>query len=410
MPHFRSQVPVTELLARFLIHQNRIKKTPNLATATTVILYSVEVLKGNQAEPSHARRHGDQPEGDQRALSWFTRSGDIVLLPHSPLALADVLSAEGGCFDLVADSGDQTPATSTDSGQNKPNAPASIQQRRQRKHPRNRANLLTQLTQEDLIDSCKRIQVENALVKRVGIKRLYLTAGFLSWNATNDIASTQRAPLLFYPATLIRKTTDADQNEPTTSANSTVCNTADADQKIEYEVRIDSNVPDTNVLLSRWCQENAEFELPEYTPEQPLQDYFAQLAQAIGDCEHIELEFDVALGNAAPPTEQSNHVHNQARLPALPEHFDTSLAMAITGNKNLQQLHSVLNLIKDYSNSNPGVPSFPNAANEAAGVVSNLHEYSKKLASAGLSGVEFQQLPNLPENISKRVANVRKAS
>lgn len=369
----------------------------------------MEVLNGNQAEPSQTRRRNDQQEADQRALNWFTRDRDIPLFPHSPLALADVLYAEGGCFDLVAASREQTPAPDQNINSLNDNAPASIQQRRQRKHPRTRANILTPLIQDELLTCCKRVQVENALVKRIGLKRLYLTAGFLCWRNSESGAIEQRAPLLYYPATLVRKMSKADGYEPTASANTAVSQNADEEEHTEYEVRIDSNVPDTNTLLREWCDTYAEFELPDYAPSQPLQDYFAQLAQAISECEHVELQFDVALGNAAPPTEQSQAALNQARLPALPEHFNTSLAMAITGNKNLQQLHSVLNLLKDYRSANPETHSLPNAANEAAGTISNLHEYSKKLASTGLAGVEFQHLPKLPENILRWVASVAKA-
>lgn len=369
----------------------------------------MEVLKGNQTAPGQARRRGDQQETDQRALNWLTRDGDIALLPHSPLALADVLSSQDGCFDLIAASSNVASSPKQNADSLKPNTQTSLQQRRQRKNPRTRANLLTPLTQNELLECCKRVQVENALVKRAGIKRLYLTAGFLAWKDPNTDTITRRAPLFFYPATLIRKISEADRNAPTTSANSAVSQQADEEDNIEYEIRINSATPDTNSLLHTWCHDNAEFELPEYTPAQPLQDYFAQLAQAISGFDHIELQFDVALGNAAAPYEQSMQAINQARLPALPEHFDTSLAMAITGNKNLQQLHSVLNLLKDYRDVNPSAQLLPSAANETAGAVSNLHEYSKKLSSTGLPGVEFQHLPKLPENISKWIANVAKA-
>ncbi len=369
----------------------------------------MEVLNGNQAEPSQTRRRGDQTESDQRALNWFVRDGDIVLFPHSPLALADVLGSEGGCLDLVANSGNEPPPVEQSSDSLKADATTSLQQRRQRKHPRTRANLLTQHAQDELLDSCKRVQVENALVKRIGIRRLYLAAGFLCWKEPNSEKLIRRAPLLFYPATLVRKITDADGAEPTLSANTAVSQPSGDEEKIEYEVRIDSHIPDTNAILKTWCSNNAEFELPSYSASQPLQDYFAQLAQAIGDCDHVELQFDVALGNAAPPADKPNASNTAAHLPALPEHFDTSLAMAITGNKNLQQLHSVLNLLRDYRQPTANTQLLPNAANEAAGAVSNLHEYSKKLASAGLPGVEFQHLPKLPDNIAKWVENVARA-
>lgn len=374
----------------------------------------MEVLTGNQSEPSQARRRGDRNANDQRALHWQVRDGDIVLFPHSPLALADVLSTTQGCFDLVAQSG-STPAgvsnenaDSNDHKDNSANATASLQQRRARKNPRERANLLTQLTPDALRECCKRIQVENALVKRIGIKQLYLTAGFLCWKDEATGTVSQRAPVLFYPATLIRRDREGSEDTQSASANMAIDNDAGDDQ-YSYEIRIDNTAPETNTILLAWCREHAEFTVPEFTPDQALQDYFAQLAQTIAEFKHIELEFDIALGNAAPPHDISAPSDPVFQLPALPEHFDTSLAMAITGNKNLAQLHSVLNLIQGYRASVSSPESLNSAANEAAGAISNLHEYAKKLAGAGLENVEFQHLPQLPENISTWIANVEKA-
>jgi len=367
----------------------------------------VEVLSGNQTELNPARRRSDRQGADQRALAWVERDGDIVLYPHSPLALADVLSASNGCFDLIAD-GDSAPADAALAQESalKTNASSSLQQRRQKKHPRNRANLLTQHVQEDLLHCCKRIQIENALVKQAGVKRLYLTAGFLQWKKGD---TEGRAPVLFYPATLIRKALDADKTIKSHSAN-TAASQGDAEkEQFEYEIRLSGELPDTNELLVEWCQQNLQMELPEFSSDMPLQDYFAQLAQVISGDNALELQFDIALGNAAPPVSADKNKIDALRLPALPEHFDTSLAMAITGNKNLQQLHSVLNLLRDYGNASEHPQMLPSAANEAAGAVSNLHEYSKKLSAAGLAGVEFQHLPSLPENISEWVDNINKA-
>ncbi len=372
----------------------------------------MEVLKGHQKQLSLARRRSDSPEPSQRSLEWFTREGDIVLYPHSPLALADVLATNNGCFDLVADNGNPhvDPAEPTAAQLKiKSSVPASLQQRRQRKNPRQRANLLTQHAQDELLDVCKHIQVENALVKRAGVIRLYLTAGFLNWIPSEGENVVRRAPLLFYPVTLVRKIRNSDQNIETLSANSAVASDDNELEQIEYEIRLDSEIPDTNQALVTWCKDNENFALPEFDQKLPLQDYFAQLAQAITGHDNIELQFEVALGNAAPPIDLSHIGEDNIPLPALPEHFDTSLAMAITGNKNLQQLHSVLNLLRDYSNTENAKDDLPGAANEAAGAVSNLHEYSKKLSAAGLAGVEFQHLADLPENILKWVNNVNKA-
>jgi len=380
----------------------------------------VEVLNGNQSSHNLARRRSDRQEAPQRALTWLMRDGDIVLYPHSPLALADVLAAENGGFDLIADHGQ--PAYGDDDltvAQNEPNAPgssqstaaqpSSLQQRRQRKHPRSRANLLTQLSQADLIACCKSIQVENALVKRAGVKRLYLTAGFLHFTDSDEHSLARRAPILFYPATLIRKAHLSDEQFDTNSANTASGSNEDNQADIRYEIRIEGPNPDINKALRDWCTEHAEFVLPEFNPDLPLQDYFAQIAQSISEVENVELQFDIALGNAAPPLTAASDTQNQAMLPALPELFDCSLAKAITDNKNLQQLHSVLNLIKDYRTEVGNEQTLPGAANEATGAVSNLHEYSKKLSGAGLSRVEFQHLPGLPDNLLKWIGRVTEA-
>jgi len=401
------------VLARFLIHP----ELTFIICSTDGNLHPVEVLKGSQTDSSPARRRGDQQEADQRALQWSTREGDIMLYPHSPLALADVLGSAEGRLDLVADT-NNPPAPATHMGDTetstaqrkvKSSATVSLQQRRQRKHPRSRANLLTQHSQDELLECCKRIQIENALVKHAGVRQLYLTAGFLCWTHEENDTVVRRAPLLFYPVTLVRKSSDADERVESLSANSPAAPSDEDNEAIEYEIRLESEHPEYNIALREWCLENTEFELPEYIQAQPLQDFFAQFAQAISGSDNIELQFDMALGNAAPPAIGLEKGEEPVKLPALPEHFDTLLAMAITGNKSLQQLNSVLNLLKNYSDTTSSPQQLPSAANEAAGAVSNLHEYSKKLSSAGLESVEFQHLAGLPDNISSWVSTVTKA-
>ncbi len=369
----------------------------------------MEVLSANQSDLNRRRRSSDRQNADQRALSWIEHEGDIALYPHSPLALADVLGSVNGCFDLVAD-GESHAGVAKPASAQQVNASAPLQQRRQRKNPRSRANLLTQHSQETLLARCKNIQIENALVKQAGVKRLYLTAGFITWRGKNPEDKTQhRAPVLFYPVTLVRKAHDADQSIKSHSANTAASEGDDAKESFEYEIRLTGEQPDTNKAMVEWFRQQVQVELPEYNNDIPLQDYFAQLAQALSSDTSFELQFEIALGNAAPPLPASDSSVDQLNLPALPAHFDTSLAMAITGNKNLQQLHSVLNLLKDYGDAKSDSQKLPSAANEAAGAVSNLHEYSKKLSAAGLAGVEFQHLPNLPDNISGWVENINKA-
>lgn len=371
----------------------------------------MEVLNGNQVSPAQRRRRSDDHRTHQRALSWVERDGDVLLYPHSPLALADVLSSTTGCFDLVAEAlRDPTETQLAQDSNLSNNAATSLQQKRQRKHPRARANLLTQHLQEDLLSCCKRIQIENALVKKAGIKRLYLTAGFITQTNSNDKAeATFRAPVLFYPVTLVRRAHQNDGSEQSYSANTAVSQMDNDQASIEYELRLTGEPPDTNTALLDWFANQLQIDIPIYNEDVPLQDYFAQLAHAISTEDNMELQFDIALGNAAPPSSDSVEPATGVSLPALPKHFDTSLAMAITGNKNLQQLHSVLNLLHDYGDINKKTDKFPKAANEAAGAVSNLHEYSKKLSGAGLASVEFQHLPTLPENISKWVESINLA-
>ena len=370
----------------------------------------MEVLKGKQTDSNLARRRGDPQAADQRALEWRNRDGDILLYPHSPLALADVISTFDGRLDLIAEGAEPGSVTAASQQKFASKLAAGVEHRRQSTHTRNRANLLTRHSIDELLECCKRIQIENALVKHAGDRQLYLTAGFLSWTDSISDAVIRRAPILFYPVTLIRKSRETDQEVESYSANSAVTPSDDKNQFIEYELRIQSEQPDYNYMLSSWCRKHTDFELPEYHHAIPLQDYFAQLAQAIRFTDNIELEFDVALGNAAPPSLEFSQDETQITLPDLPQNFDTSLAIAITGNKNLQQLNSVLNLLRHYrDNASPAKTELPNAANEAAGAIANLHEYARKLSGAGLGTVEFQHLPALPNNISNWNVNVSKA-
>lgn len=384
------------------------------------------MIDNKSAELGHRRRRSDQGASNQRALNWTYRAGDVNLCPHSPLALADVLGNDSGCFDLIAKdqrNGDDEPLV-TDSGN-----VASLQQRKQRKHPRTRANLLTDHSQEELLVCCKQIQVENALVKRAGLKRLYLAAGFLTWQDDTEQDNQKRAPLLLFPVTLVRKITEDStrQTDTNTEADTKAVtdsnseaevktdkdaetskdeNVEEEDDFVEYEVRVASTIPEANGLLAHWCLANREINLPDYRSTEPLQDYFSRVAEAISGSD-LSLQFEIALGNAAPPEEQLGADGLQVQLPALPEHFDSTLAKAIAGDKSLQQLSSVLNLLKDYANRN--TEQLPHAANEAAGAVSTLHEYAKKLVAAGLGNVEFQHMAGLPGNMEAWSENISQA-
>jgi len=326
-------------------------------------------------------------------------------LLYSPLALADILTGTNGRFDLIANSD-----VEQHSGPSEPIPINSTREQRKKRTLRNRANLLTQHQQAELPAICKQIQVDNALIKQAGAQRLYLTAGFLRWKTTEPNSNEFRAPILFYPVTLVKKSSDqsadAANDELSNSANASNSNSQEAESDTAYELHLDGNVPDLNIALYRWCAENESIELPEFESDLPLQDFFAQVAQTIRANKDIDLEFDIALGNSAPPSMENSHSSQAITLPDLPQNFDTSLAKAITDNKNLQQLHSVLNLLKDYSSINATVSKL---TSDSSDEISLLREYSTQLSEHGLARVEFQQLSNLPELISSWISDVNKA-
>ncbi len=355
----------------------------------------MEVLSGSQPGSEQRRRKYDQQAPKHRAMRWVFSAGDIALLPHSPLALADILAKADGRFDLIADGGRTQNSVTPE-----PIPINSTRDQRKKRTPRHRANLLTQHQQAELPAICKQIQVDNALVKHAGTQRLYLTAGFLRWNNGEPNAQEFRAPILFYPVTLLRKTNEQPIDEISHSANASNSSDLDDASDTTYELQLDGNEPDINVALYRWCAEHESIELPAFESGQPLQDYFAQVAQTIGAKKGIELEFDVALGNSAPPSIEYSHSQQAITLPELPQNFDNALAKAITDNKNLQQLHSVLNLLKDYSEVNATVSKLKNNSNKpntANDDISSLREYSIQLSEHGLGRVEFQQLSSLPD-------------
>lgn len=353
----------------------------------------MEVLHGNQAGSRHSRRQTDKlAAGDNRALDWGSLESDIALFPHSPLALADVLSAQGGFLDLipaaasVADSTDlseddtqlihiandstkDTVVTESTSGLQ------STAHRRQRT-PRDRFNLLTRHNATDLLKQCKKILVENALIKNKGEKQLYLAAGFISWPDAANSQERKRAPLLLYPALLVRIPNES-----------------------RYEVRLTGDTPEYNRALMSHTEERFAIRVPEFDHTAPLTDFLAQVAQSINESTTLALEFDIALGSASLlHTDQFSPVAVQ--LPDVPGEFDVGLAMSITGNKSLSQLSAVLQLIPNYSEVNLQADNktLPTTQSES---VASLRKYAARLATEGLDHVEFSQLSSLPTMISK---------
>lgn len=339
----------------------------------------MEVLRGNHAGSKHSRRRSDRYAlAENRLLDWAVHDSDIKLLPHSPLALADVLSQKGGYLDLLPKAvvtEVNNPASISE--HNRPPAASVKPARETKRSMRQRFNLLTRHSDADLLRQCKKILVENALVKNKGDRQLYLAAGFISWPSATNPETRQRAPLLLYPALLVR-----------------------IPDEQRYEIRLAGDTPEYNGALVQHMEQCHECHLPTFDEDMPLVDLFAHIAESLQSADTPELEFDIALGsaafiNAASPSEG-------VRLPDVPALFDVSLAMSITGNKSLEHLTALLQLIPDFSlpeseNGDNPVTTDSQPMNSAA----RLRRYSAKLSAEGLDHVEFKQLPILPTSTAK---------
>ncbi len=352
----------------------------------------MEVLHGNQVGSKHSRRRSDRFSlAENRLLDWAVHESDISLQPHSPLALADVLTQEGGYLDLIPQR-DETSTTESSSpiqGSDEENARLAdtnrASGRENKRATRNRFNLLTAHDEAALLRQCKKILVENALVKNKGERQLYLAAGFVSWPDATDPNIRHRAPLLLFPALLVRITDEQ-----------------------RYEIRLSGGTPEFNNALSQHIEERYARRLPEFDEDMPLVDFFAQVAESLQSASPVELEFEVALGSAALINAASSE--RKAQLPDIPENFDVALAISITGNNSLSHLTAVLQLIPDFrnpSNAEPATLDAPPASldNSAA----RLRRFAAKLAAEGLDHVEFRQLPSLPSMIAKCIDAMNEA-
>lgn len=354
----------------------------------------MEVLHGNQSGSKHSRRLSDKiSSGENRTLSWSLEESDIALFPHSPLALADVLSRQGGYLDLIPasskpphkesgqrDPSGSDPGNSTNLQTETVNQPAqpdveATPAKHGKRPARDRFNLLTLHSPTELMQQCKRILVENALVKNKGDRQLYLAAGFVSWADTANAGQRQKAPLLLYPTLLVRV---ADQQR--------------------YEIRLSGDIPEYNEALLIHLEQLHSVTLPPFDETAPLVDFFARVAECLRDTTSLQLEFDVALGSASLVHDQG--LNSVLDLPDVPSNFDVGLAMSITGNKSLHQLSAVLRLIPDFNLQAAPSDSDIDSATGNAGIA-GLRKYAAKLAAEGLDHIEFRQLPSMPAMIHK---------
>jgi hypothetical protein len=366
----------------------------------------VEVLYGSESNPKHSRRRADNDSrGGDRALDWGVLDTDILLYPHSPLALSEVLSENGGYLDLLSsddsnltdydidesvidsvnrftESDLHTVSTESQVTQHGPHAGQGAKSGRQRRQPKDRFNLLTKHDAKSLLEQCKKILVENALIKTKGDKQLYLAAGFLGWQeASTDSQVRKRAPLLLYPALLVR-----------------------VPEKSQYEIRLNGELPEFNQALSEHARQLFGVNIPGFEEDEPLSDFMAHVAESIRESSTLELEFNIAIGTASLMHGELSGTHS-LNMPHLPKHFSVPLAMSIASNKSLYQLNSVLQLIPDYSDSIDTAGTASNVQFNKESIV-GLRKFSARLAAEGLDHVEFRHLPAMPGKMAAWVNSV----
>ena len=366
----------------------------------------MEVLQGNQSGSKHSRRRLDRIAlGENRALDWGHQESDINLQPVSPLALEQILTQPNIFLDLIprnTDPASNSPAATEpvcaatdsdkDAGKGAEKKPETATAPASADGLKKRHSLRTLHDSADLLQRCKKILVENALVKDKGDRQLYLAAGFISWPDAANPQARQRAPLLLYPALLVR-----------------------IPDEQSYEIRLTGDSPEYNQALVVHAEQRYAVKLPsqESSPTgsptglpdgsqhcpQALSDFFAQVSEAIREVPILKLELATCLGSAAlfhAAQKQSGTLD----LPDVPTHFDVSLAMSITGKKSLTQLNAVLRLIPDYNQADASSDPEPAPMSPSTSVAS-LRKYAVRLAAEGLDHVEFKQLASLPDLIGK---------
>ncbi len=337
-------------------------------------------------QKSAFRRRRDQQERWERALDWGERSGDIDVHPHSPLAISDILTQPGGSLDLIPET-----ITRQETNIEPSETVAPMRRSKAPKKRRNKANILTRHPLDELYERCKKVQVLNALVKQPGEQRLYLAAGFLSWqNESDEIDAKVRAPLLLFPAILARKTGENSSTER------------------RYELRMDSSTPDLNLELIDVALDRWDARIPDYQAGQSLSAWYADVAEAISGHESLSLEFDIAVGTACPPQHISERQDGSPWFPELPDKFDAGLAMAITDTLNLTQLTKVMQLIGE-PEDNQHFWAVTGAANDTHSQIGKIHQLARRLADVGLERVEFRHLDDLPARLQQWSDDARAA-
>lgn len=342
-------------------------------------------MSGKGKTGHYSRRRNDSRHSGslQRNLDWGKQPNDVELHAQSPLYLSELLASQGSKIRLTPSSIDQLgdaelleQAYSENSGK-----VTSIRSALAHKDKSDTSNLLTLHTPEKLRERCKQISVQCALIKQPGEKRLYLAAGIVNWTANDKDNTNLHSPLLFYPVQLI-----SEENAESTSG-------------FVHTLQIDCEIPEFNYQLASEMLSVRGITLPVYNARQTLKEFMARIEECVSDIDDIKLDYRVALGLCGAPAGITTAAHHEAQVLAkLPKHFEPQLAKNLISDLAVEQLQTTLNLLSasnDFSLAEGAdIEEWPETPD-----ITEVRQYSLLLSQHGLGKVQFQNLPDLPEQI-----------
>ena len=364
----------------------------------------MEVLHDNPAGQDRSRRKHDRDAPPDRWLDWSNCDNDILLQPMSAAAIGDVLSTPSLHIDLLPEN---PSAAAPEPAANTTHVP--------------RLQLATRHDQAALQALCKRVLVDNALIKQRGQRQLFLTAGFLELEMPaaepDAVAVRWRAPLLLYPVILARRVElpgidlhevdiDVGPMPDDAVAQRGVGDAGTRSRPLAYELRLDGTRPQCNPALLRQCRDVFDVQLPEPEESASLSRYFAQIADVLAGTPAVSMSLEMALGTL--PIGQETALITDG-LPALPAHFDPTLALVLANTQTLDSLDTVLEQLAELHMGTLPERLLP-ASNDSPGQVhGQLHDYCSALIDQALGHVDFARLGSLPGDLERWSGCVRDA-
>ncbi len=355
-------------------------------------------MSGDSKSEGYTRRKLDQRHGGvlRRNLEWGRQPTDIELHPQSPVMISERLAEKGSLLRLTPSTLDQLadPDAINDLFETLPEKVTSIQTAKTKKAKTLNSgqsvnNLLTLHTPETLRERCKSITVQNALVKKKGEKRLYLAVGILNWQNESVSKTPLHSPLLFYPVQLI-----SEESAESTSG-------------FVHRIRTDSETPEFNYQLASEMMTSRGITVPVYNGNESLSEFFSRVERCLEGVNDARLEHRMTLGLANAPAGITTSAHLEAQaLSKLPKHFDPALAKKLIADQELDELRTTLKLLnasndfalagKDASDDWPDTPD-----------ITEVRQYAQLLSQHGLGNVQFQNLPDLPEQLEEWIEQVQ---